>query len=100
MELKQGLSRVDAPIDKLLGHAIRCWTCATPGIRLLLRGLSAQRDGEPIGPLRPRSIIIGVVPDDRIGKIDFYEAHLTPWITNAVGIGLVRGAVATPRLRG
>ena len=37
-------------------------------------------------PRRRRSVAI--VPDTRIGKIEFYEAHLPPWSTNAVAIGL------------
>ena len=31
---------------------------------------------------------MAIVPDTRIGKIEFYEAHLPPWSTNAVAIGL------------
>ena len=36
---------------------------------------------------------MGVVPNDRIGKIDFYEAHLAAWTTSAVAIGLLPAAV-------
>ncbi len=36
---------------------------------------------------------MGVVPNDRIGKIEFYEAHLTPWTANAAGIGLLPATV-------
>ncbi|KAA0213038.1 MAG: hypothetical protein DYG94_12075 [Leptolyngbya sp. PLA3] len=39
---------------------------------------------------------MGVVPDTRIGKIEFYEAHALaggPWATNAAGIGLTPASV-------
>jgi hypothetical protein len=36
---------------------------------------------------------MGVVPDNRVAKIEFYEAHLTPWTTNAAGIGLLPASV-------
>ena len=36
---------------------------------------------------------MGVVPDNRLGKIEFYEAHITPWTTNAAAIGLLPAAV-------
>jgi hypothetical protein len=36
---------------------------------------------------------MGVVPDTRLGKIEFYEAHITPWTTNAAGIGLTPASV-------
>jgi hypothetical protein len=36
---------------------------------------------------------MGVVPDTRIGKIEFYEAHITPWTSNAAGIGLTPASV-------
>ncbi|MGE0295017.1 MAG: hypothetical protein AB7P97_21935 [Hyphomonadaceae bacterium] len=36
---------------------------------------------------------MGVVPDTRIGKIEFYEAHIAPWTTNAAGIGLTPASV-------
>ena len=36
---------------------------------------------------------MGIVPDNRLGKIEFYEAHITPWTTNAVAIGLTAGSV-------
>lgn len=36
---------------------------------------------------------MGVVPDSRLGKIEFYEAHIAPWTTNAAGIGLTPAAV-------
>jgi hypothetical protein len=36
---------------------------------------------------------MGVVPATRIGKIDFYEAHLQAWATNAASIGLDPAAV-------
>jgi hypothetical protein len=31
---------------------------------------------------------MSIVPNSRVGKIEFYEAHLTPWTDNAVAIGL------------
>ena len=31
---------------------------------------------------------MGIVPDTRLGKIQFYEDHLTPWADNAAAIGL------------
>lgn len=31
---------------------------------------------------------MSIVPDSRLGKIEFYEAHLTPWANEAVDIGL------------
>lgn len=36
---------------------------------------------------------MGIVPNDRIGKIEFYEAHLPPWTTNAAAIGLTPASV-------
>lgn len=39
---------------------------------------------------------MGIVPDTRLGKIEFYEAHTLaggPWATNAAGIGLTPAAV-------
>lgn len=39
---------------------------------------------------------MGVVPDNRIGKIEFYEAHALaggPWAVNAAGIGLLPASV-------
>lgn len=36
---------------------------------------------------------MGVVPDTRLGKIEFYEAHITPWTDNAAAIGLTPTAV-------
>ncbi len=34
-----------------------------------------------------------IVPENRIGQIEFYEAHLAPWATNAVAIGLTAAQV-------
>ena len=31
---------------------------------------------------------MGTTPNSRIGKIEFYESHISPWTTNAAGIGL------------
>jgi hypothetical protein len=36
---------------------------------------------------------MGVVPDSRIGKIEFYEAHIAPWTSHAAAIGLTPAAV-------
>lgn len=36
---------------------------------------------------------MSIVPDSRIGKIEFYEAHIPPWTTNALAIGLEAGTV-------
>lgn len=36
---------------------------------------------------------MGVVPDNRLGKIEFYEAHTGPWTTNAAAIGLTPASV-------
>lgn len=36
---------------------------------------------------------MGVVPDSRLGKIEFYEAHIAPWTSNAAAIGLTPAAV-------
>jgi hypothetical protein len=36
---------------------------------------------------------MGVVPKNPLGKIEFYEAHLSPWEGNAVAIGLTVAAV-------
>lgn len=36
---------------------------------------------------------MGVVPDNRLGKIEFYEAHIAPWTTNAAAIGLTPASV-------
>lgn len=38
---------------------------------------------------------MSIVPDNRLGKIQFYEAHIAPWTTNATGIGLTPGAVTS-----
>ncbi len=31
---------------------------------------------------------MGTIPNSRLGKIQFYEAHITPWTNNAAAIGL------------
>lgn len=36
---------------------------------------------------------MGVVPDSRLGKIEFYEAHIAPWTSNAAAIGLTPASV-------
>ena len=36
---------------------------------------------------------MAIVPKDQVAKLEFYEAHLTPWTTNAVAIGLTTTAV-------
>lgn len=36
---------------------------------------------------------MGVVPESRLGKIEFYEAHLAPWTTSAAAIGLTPASV-------
>jgi len=36
---------------------------------------------------------MGIVPNTRLGKIEFYEAHIQPWATNATQIGLTSGQV-------
>ncbi|MFO0858362.1 MAG: hypothetical protein U0640_13520 [Phycisphaerales bacterium] len=36
---------------------------------------------------------MGVVPDTRLGKIEFYEAHIAPWTSNAAAIGLTPASV-------
>lgn len=36
---------------------------------------------------------MGVVPDNRLGKIEFYESHLAPWTSNAAAIGLTPASV-------
>jgi len=41
---------------------------------------------------------MGIVPDTRLGKIEFYEAHALaggPWASNAAGIGLLPAAVTS-----
>ena len=37
---------------------------------------------------------MGIVPPSRIGKVQFYEAHIQPWTTNAAAIGLTPADVA------
>lgn len=37
---------------------------------------------------------MSIVPDTRFGKLEFYEAHLQPWTTHAVAVGLTVPAVA------
>lgn len=37
---------------------------------------------------------MGIVPDSRVGKLNFYEARLAPWAANAVAIGVTPAAVA------
>lgn len=36
---------------------------------------------------------MSIVPQSRLGKIEFYEAHIIPWQANAVAIGLTGPAV-------
>jgi hypothetical protein len=36
---------------------------------------------------------MGIVPSTRIGKVEFYEAHVGPWTANAAGIGLLPASV-------
>ena len=36
---------------------------------------------------------MAIVPNTRLGKIEFYEAHIQPWATNATGIGLTQAQV-------
>lgn len=36
---------------------------------------------------------MGIVPSSRLGKIEFYEAHIAPWTTNALEIGLAPASV-------
>lgn len=38
---------------------------------------------------------MGVFPDSRLGKIEFYENHLEAWAANAAQIGLVPAAVSS-----
>jgi hypothetical protein len=37
---------------------------------------------------------MAIVPSDRVAKLVFYEAHITPFTTNAVAIGLTAPSVA------
>lgn len=37
---------------------------------------------------------MSIVPSTRLGKVEFYEAHIAPWTTNAVSIGLTAAQVA------
>jgi hypothetical protein len=34
-----------------------------------------------------------IVPADRVAKLEFYEAHITPWTANAASIGLTPASV-------
>jgi hypothetical protein len=36
---------------------------------------------------------MAIVPKDRVAKLEFYEAHIDPWTTNTVAIGLVAASV-------
>ena len=36
---------------------------------------------------------MGIVPNSRLGKIEFYEAHVGPWTANAANVGLASAAV-------
>ncbi|MCL4743531.1 MAG: hypothetical protein KJZ54_15145, partial [Phycisphaerales bacterium] len=38
---------------------------------------------------------MAIVPDSRLGKIEFYEAHIQPWAANATDIGLTSAQVTT-----
>lgn len=38
---------------------------------------------------------MSIVPSSRIGKVEFYESHITAWTTSAAAIGLQPSAVAT-----
>lgn len=44
-------------------------------------------------PTTHSSITMGVVPATRIGKIEFYESHLSAWAANAEAIGLTSAQV-------
>lgn len=37
---------------------------------------------------------MAIVPNTRLGKIEFYEAHIQPWAANAANIGLTSAQVA------
>jgi hypothetical protein len=37
---------------------------------------------------------MGITPNSNLGKVEFYEAHLTPWTNNAAAIGLSLPEVA------
>jgi hypothetical protein len=36
---------------------------------------------------------MGIVPTTRLGKVEFYEAHIAPWTSNAAAIGLLPATV-------
>ena len=36
---------------------------------------------------------MGVIPTTRVGKIEFYESHLSAWAANAEAIGLTSAQV-------
>ncbi|XVJ58669.1 MAG: hypothetical protein HEQ23_04410 [Tepidisphaera sp.] len=36
---------------------------------------------------------MGIVPTTRLGKIEFYEAHIAPWTSNAAAVGLLPATV-------
>ncbi len=38
---------------------------------------------------------MGIVPDPRLGKLQFYETHIIPWSNNAMAIGLDLGDVTS-----
>lgn len=48
----------------------------------------------PEHPPGARTIMPPIVPETRIGKIEFYEAHLAAWAAHAAAIGLSDASVA------
>ena len=41
-----------------------------------------------------RTAVMTIVPETRIGKIEFYESHLRVWAADPASIGLTPAAVA------
>ena len=37
---------------------------------------------------------MGVIPNTRVGKIEFFESHISPWTEHVADIGLTAGSVA------
>src|SRR5690606_7536414 len=51
-------------------------------------------EGRRRGRINQGDLKMPVVPNSRLGKIEFYEARLTPWENHAVAIGLSTAQVA------
>jgi hypothetical protein len=52
-----------------------------------------ESSGGHAAPAAREEIPMGLIPDSKVGKIEFCENHVTPWTTNAVAMGSSAAAV-------